>query len=438
MTDVDHEDAPVSVTMPDTGTGIRAKNRAERKRRRRVQETWFLLAVVLLTVAIPVLGYVGFHKVFNTTKGRKVDAQNDPTKPGYEANVVPTPVLLFGQTNESKITSLTMIALGGGDRGGAVVFIPVDTATPVLPTDATTTTRTGARAKLTTLAEAFASKGPPELDQLAANVLGLSFDETVLLNDDALSQFVSPAAPLKINNPDRLVEVDARGRATVVFPAGPLTLEAADVPRYLALRNPAETDVARLTRQQLVWQAWIEAVHGSTNPNVVPGETTSGLGRYVRGLAEGNVQFSTLPGASQSNSSGADSFVPDTARVRELMAGVVPLPTPANPGDRVRIRLLSGVGAVDPTALVNAHLVPENAQITIVGNADRFDYATTKIVYYDDAFETAAHEVQRVLGGVGEVAKSATSVDTEDVTVIIGRDLVSAKALKITREGNGG
>ena len=120
------------------------------------------------------------------------------------------------------------------------------------------------------------------------------------------------------------------------------------------------------------------------------------------------------------------------------MAGVVPLPTPANPGDRVRIRLLSGVGAVDPTALVNAHLVPENAQITIVGNADRFDYATTKIVYYDDAFETAAHEVQRVLGGVGEVAKSATSVDTEDVTVIIGRDLVSAKGLKITREGNGG
>ena len=88
------------------------------------------------------------------------------------------------------------------------------------------------------------------------------------------------------------------------------------------------------------------------------------------------------------------------------------------------------------TALVNAHLVPANAQITIAGNADRFDYATTKIVYYDDAFETAARETQQLLG-VGEVTKSATSVDTEDVTVIIGQDLVGMKGLKITR-GSGG
>ena len=36
-------------------------------------------AVVVLTAAIPVLAYVGFHKVFTTTQGRKVDAQNDPT-----------------------------------------------------------------------------------------------------------------------------------------------------------------------------------------------------------------------------------------------------------------------------------------------------------------------------------------------------------------------
>ena len=81
----------------------------------------------------------------------------------------------------------------------------------------------------------------------------------------------------------------------------------------------------------------------------------------------------------------------------------VPLPTPANPGDRVRIRLLSGVGAVDPTALVNAHLVPENAQITIVGNADRFDYATTKIVYYDDAHRADA--AARRTAGKSEVPR---------------------------------
>lgn len=438
MTEVDQDDQPVTVALPEAGTGVRARNRAARRHRRRVVEAWFLAAVFLLTVAIPVLGYIGFHKVFTTTKGRKVDVQNDPTKPNFEANVVPTPVLLLGQTDQDKVTSLTMIALGGGDTGGAVVFVPVDSVTPALPTDPTTTTRPGTSPKLTTLAAAYAAKGLPDLNQLTANVLGLSFDETVLLNDESFAQFVAPAAPLTIDNPDRLVQVDSRGRSTVVFPAGPLTLQAEDVPRYLALRNPDETDVARLARHQLVWQAWVDVVKGSTNPNVVPGETTSGLGRYLRGLAKGNVQFATLPGSTDTDSAtGAERFVPDTARTNDLMATLVQLPTPANPGDRVRMRLLSGVGAVDVTALVSAHLVPANAQITIVGNADRFDYETTKIVYYDDSFETAARETQRVLG-VGEVTKSATSVDTEDVTVIIGRDVVDKKGLKITRGSSGG
>ena len=438
MTDVEEAEAPVTVALPETGTGVRARNRAARRRRRHVQEAWFMAAVFILTAAIPVLGYIGFHKVFTTTNGRKVDVQNDPTKPNYEANVVATPVLLFGQLDGATLTSLTMISLAGGDSGGAVVFIPVDTLVPVLPTPSstTTTTRPGTRSKTTTLAAAFAAR--TDVSQLTANVLGLGFDEVVLLNNDLLTQYVQPAAPLTIDNPDRLVSVDSRGRSTVLFPSGHITLQAEDIPTYLAAQNPNESDLARLARQQLVWQAWLDAVKGSTNPSIVPGESTSGLGRYVRGLARGRTQFSTLPGLPQTETgSGDEQFVPNTGGINELMATLVPLPTPANPGDRVRIRLLSGVGAVDVDALVNAHLVPANAQITIVGNADRFDYASTKIVYYDDAFETAARETQALLG-VGEVAKSATSVDTEDVTIIIGQDLVSRKGLKITRESNGG
>jgi hypothetical protein len=88
------------------------------------------------------------------------------------------------------------------------------------------------------------------------------------------------------------------------------------------------------------------------------------------------------------------------------------------------------------TALVAAHLVPSNAQVTIVGNADRFNYVTSRIVYYDDGFAGAAADMQRLLG-VGDVSKSATSVDTEDVTIIIGPDLVDRQGLKITRSSGG-
>ncbi|HEX4819426.1 MAG TPA: LytR C-terminal domain-containing protein [Acidimicrobiales bacterium] len=435
MTDLDEHDAPVTVTLPETGTGARAKHRADRKHKRRVQSAWFMAAVAVLAAAIPVLAYIGFRKVFDTTQGRKVDAQNDPTKPNFEANVVPTPVMLLAQTDGNNVTSLTMMSLAGGGSGGSVVFIPVDTKTNAL-SDPTTTTRPGAEPKTTTLADGFAAKGQGDLTQLAANVLGVSFDETVLLNNDAFAQFVRPAAPFTINNPDSLVEVDSKGRSTVVYPAGQLTLQAEDVPRYLALRNPGETDVARLARQQLVWQAWIDAVKSSSNPNVVPGETTAGLGRYLRALANGTAQFATLPGSPRTDSSGNEIFVPDADRIATLMARSVQVPTPANPGDRVRVRLLSGVGPVDATAVVAARLAPANAQVIIVGNADRFDYTTTKIVYYDDAFAVAANEAQRQLG-VGEVTKSATPDDTEDVTIIIGQDLVTKNDLHITR-GTGG
>lgn len=402
--------------------------------------------MAVLAAAIPALGFVGFNKVFNTTEGRRVDAQNDPRKPNYEANVTPTSVMLLAQVSPdgTTVSGLTVLSLGGGDLGGGVLFIPVNTLTNKVDTSTSTST-TGSTlptttkplsGATTTLAEAYASDGPNVLDQLTANVVGVSFEEFALMTDDQLAAFVAPAAPLTIDNPDRLVQVDTAGRTKVVFAAGPLTLQAADVAHYLSLRNPQESDLNRLSRHQLVWQAWLAAVKASSNPNVVPGEVGSGLGRYVRGLARGNVQMATLPVAPKPDpKTGAETLVPDAEQVAQLMATFVPLPTPANPGDRVRVRLLSGVGPVDVNRLLSSGLVTTGSQVTIVGNADRFDYATTTIVYYDDEFAAAASALQHHLG-VGQVTKSTAPADSEDVTIIIGKDLIDARQLSITTQAS--
>jgi hypothetical protein len=158
----------------------------------------------------------------------------------------------------------------------------------------------------------------------------------------------------------------------------------------------------------------------------------------VRGLAKGNVQFSSLPVTPQVDSAPRnETFLPDTNRISAVTNSFVPLPTPANPGDRVRVRLLSGVGPVDVPALVALRLVPPNAQVVIVGNADRFDYTATTIVYYDDGFAPSASELQNLLG-VGDITKSTTPADSEDVTIIIGQDLVNKQGLKITQGSGGG
>jgi len=403
-----------------------------------------IAVMVVLASAIPALGYVGFTKVFNTTAGRKVDAQNDPTKPNYEANVVPTPVLLLAQVTSdgTTVTGLTVLSLDGGDTGGGVLFVPVNTltnkvdTTTTSTTGSTTTTTKPLSGETTTLAAAYASDGPNVLDQLTANVVGVSFDEFAVMTDDQLAAFVAPAAPLTIDNPDRLLQTDSAGKTKVAFAAGSVTLQAADVAQYLSLRNSGESDLNRLARHQLVWQAWLASVKASTNPNVVPGETGSGLGRYVRGLARGSVRMATLPVTAKPDSkTGAENLVPDATKVAQLMESFVPLPTPANPGDRVRVRLLSGVGPVDVNKLLSSALVTASSQVTIVGNADRFDYSTTEIVYYDDAFAAAASALQAQLG-VGQVTKSTTPADSEDVTIIIGKDLIDSRQLSITTQAS--
>jgi hypothetical protein len=70
-------------------------------------------------------------------------------------------------------------------------------------------------------------------------------------------------------------------------------------------------------------------------------------------------------------------------------------------------------------------LVDIGAQVTLSGNADRFDYATTQVVYYDDDDLDAARAVAEAIG-VGEVVKSLNELAVVDVTVVVGADFLAA------------
>jgi hypothetical protein len=104
----------------------------------------------------------------------------------------------------------------------------------------------------------------------------------------------------------------------------------------------------------------------------------------------------------------------------------------------VRVRILDGVRQPGLSQLVAPLLVPEGAEISIAGNADRFTYDTTQIVYYDEAFKDAAERFRKALGA-GELVLSAVPNDTNDVTVLIGRDFVdNGAATTVTTGGSGG
>jgi hypothetical protein len=376
--------------------------------------------MVVLIAAIPVLATVGYRTLRDTTTGRRIDAQNDPSKPRFEANVLPTPVMLVTEMGaDNSLQGLTMLVLGSGDQGGAVVFIPPETLAQ------------RADGKLDTLSNTFGKGYVAALQPATANLLKLSFDQVMVMNADQWQQFAAPVAPLSVDNPDRVVIGDARGRTSTLFPSGPLQLRADQIVNYMQVRNPNESALAQLNRKQALWSAWLAAIKASNSPGAVPGETTSGFGRYLLGLSKGTADITTLPVKEQSPGAKNESFVADPAAVQALIARDVPLPTPANVGDRVRVRLLSGTGPIGSPNAVASAIVAAGGEVTIVGNADRFDYTTTEIIYNGDQFQAAAKKLRDALG-LGEVSLSPTPNDIEDVTVILGQDATSKYG------GNGG
>jgi len=161
----------------------------------------------------------------------------------------------------------------------------------------------------------------------------------------------------------------------------------------------------------------------------------------VRVMATGTrslFELPVVPPATDDAGTAKETFTADANAASRLAATIVPYPTGGPDGGRVRVRILDGVRQPGLSQLVAPLLVPEGAEITIAGNADRFTYDKTQIVYYDEAFKDAAERFRRALGA-GELVLSAVPNDTNDVTVLIGRDFVdNGTATTVTTGGSGG
>lgn len=367
--------------------------------------------MAVLAASVPVLVFLGFREVANSRSGRLVDVTLGPDEPGYEAIVARTPVLLLAHIDrgddedaERRLLSLTVLALSTGTGGGAVLFLPV-------------ATEVDSGGSPTALAAVYERDGLAGLRDAAAHLVGTSFDEAIEVDAEFLAQVFAPVAPLEIANPDDVITED--GDRT--FPAGPIELSD-DVGPYLAAKGEQESDLARLVRHEAVWSAWLSAVAASTDPGVVPGETNSGLGRFVRALAAGSQRFESLPVEPSSDTNGGEGFRADTTAVNDLLSELVPFPASPTPGARLRLRVLNGLAADDTRrdAALRA-LVHAGAEIETIGNAQRLDHEETSITYYDPNHQAAA-DLFRAALGVGTVVLENVGAEIADVTVILGRD----------------
>ncbi len=105
-----------------------------------------------------------------------------------------------------------------------------------------------------------------------------------------------------------------------------------------------------------------------------------------------------------------------------LVPELVPFPIAAQPGDRVRVRLLDGAGDAKHVQLAAPLVVPADAEIVVVGNADAFDYRETEIRYHNPLAKVQARALQEALG-TGRLVDDPRQTDTFDVTIVLGTDV---------------
>lgn len=364
----------------------------------------------LLILAVPVLGFIGFRSVGESTRGQVLSGRSRPDAPGYEALVEPTPVAMLLQVDASgNAVSTTLLSLSGPDqKGGAVVSIPVGTRLkyPIY--------------RLRTIGDVVRKASPEKAGAAIAKELGVGFTEVIKLDDTKLTSFIRPAGSLSIDNPVAVESPDGEQ-----FAKGKLELSPIQVPQYLAADDAERSETTRVQRTQLVWDAWIAKIRaGKSRPGIVPGETTAGLGRYLRGLAAGDVSTASLPVVPAVPIEGHETFATDVGLSRLMLTNAVPFPVAGVAGDRTTAKVLNGTGpnAIPPS--ITQRLTYSGLQISVVGNAPRFDVERTTITYYRAKSRPFVMLVVAMLGNV-KVVRAPAGEDTTDITIVIGKDLVA-------------
>jgi len=345
-----------------------------------------------------VLAFVGVQTLRESSAGRRVTSA-DPTEPGFEGLLEPTPTLLVVHEADGALTSAAVLALGSGDSGGSVLLLPPSVMV-------------GDGADAVSLSVVVAYGGTVEAMHGAVEAItGVGIQDVVVVDDARWPELVGPVAPLPITNPD-----DLDG-----FETGDIALSADQVGPWLRAARPDESELGRLYRQQLLWESWIAAVAASDDPAAVPGELDSGLGRFVRGLAAGRTTVASLPVTEIDDGAGATTYRVDRDALSRSITELIPFPTGTAVAPRTRVRLLDGTGDPDHVGRVASEVVASTSTIVVVGNADSFDYETTEIRYHQENQRQAAERLREALGA-GKVVEDVRPMDAFDVTIVLGTD----------------
>lgn len=392
---LDTLDDVASVPLPETRRTTKSRRDLRRKRRRRQRN---LRYTALLTVAgLLVLALLGrfVSEVASNNDGSGGDK-------GAAAPAPPSARLVVQRDGAGQAVSLFLLAPDHSGKGGSLVLLPPGAMAEVASLD------------LQPLGQVLSLGGAERLQATVQNLLGIPVASVHVLDAAALTALVAPAGPLTVKVPERVERVDERGTVHVLFQAGDVRVAPEEVPGLLAERGRG-TDLGRLARHQAFWDAWLARLD---DPTALP-DGPPELKAVLAELAAGTVRTRVLPVDPLGATEGGQLYQVDRAELAQLQEALAP-EAGTSVTERPRVQILNGTGEVQLGQRV-ADKLGTAVEVKLTGNAARFDYAETQVVFYDRAEQAKAERVRQALG-LGKLVFSRNPLDVVDVTIIVGKD----------------
>lgn len=387
-------------------------------RRRRVQTRqkrvtlWGILVTLVCVLLLAALAYVGYQASLRVGGGTE-SRVTDPTAPGYVADPRPTDTDLFVLTDaEGGFASALVVVPDQSGQGGTAVPISPSFVVPEYE---------GSPPMF--LADVFAEGGIDGTRERLGIALTFAIDSAETVPAEAIAELAGGES-IQFENVDNLVARADDGTEEVRYPAGDLSLEPDQIVEFMAFEGADDPAPNQALRTQTVWEQLLDRAAGSPPAGLPEGERSldsdsPGFAEALSSLLAGEVRFESVP---MERVPVPDSYLvawmPDPAAIDQFVARVVPLPLSPAPGVRTAVSILNGTTDPDATAAAVPEVVSSGGWVSLVGNADSFDVASTTVEYSGAAAADTANRIASMLGV--EATEATGPIESASVRVTLG------------------
>jgi hypothetical protein len=353
--------------------------------------TIFVGVELVLALAIPFLAIAGYHELLDSRAGRFVEEPGE-ADPGWRAVVEPSPLTAVVETERGRITGIALLA-GNPDSGigGTVVLVPGTLAIDGRGLDRRT---------------------PDDAVTALGRALRLGIHGLEVVDENRWANVLGDRAYV-VDNPDPVVDDDGEPLLVV----GPTEVDADNAAVFLGRPVAGADEISLLLRRRLLWTALI------ADPPTSGGWSGGGGAGGADPLLD---HLDSVRGASARvvelplrQATPVPELDPVTAE--GLIREVVPVPSGAEVGDRVRVRVLGRSPDTDLPA-VAAVVAGTGMEVVEIGNAASFDGGPTEILLPSGLDEAMVAGLVSLIG-TDPIPIDGTEADSV-VTLLVGPGFV--------------